>query len=329
MKTVIVLTALVAIAYGLTEREYQGAFTDWMQAYSRSYNHDDFYSRYLVWRQNFDFIRNHNAQETGYTLAMNQFGDLTDEEFARFYLGTRIEVEGNPEFIPLLGDDKAVSRTVFDPEFDWRPKGAVTPMKNQGQCGSCWAFSAVAALEGCTFIKEKRLTGLSEQNLVDCSTSYGNYGCNGGLMTKSFDYIIKNGGIDTEESYPYTARDETCKYNPANIGATMRSYTNIKQGDENDLQDKVSQTPTSVAIDAGQTSFRFYSSGVYYDAKCSSYQLNHGVTAVGWGVDQSGATYWIVKNSWGTTWGDKGYILMSRNRSNNCGIATMSTMPIC
>jgi cathepsin L len=194
--------------------------------------------------------------------------------------------------------------------------------------GSCWSFSTTGSTEGCHKIKTGTLVSLSEQNLMDCSTSYGNQGCDGGLMTQAMEYIINNNGIDTETSYPYTAQDGTCHYSVANRGATLSSYNNVPSGNEDALQQSVSQGPTSVAIDASQSSFQLYTSGVYYDPNCSSQSLDHGVLAVGWGVDGS-QDYWIVKNSWGTDWGLQGYIWMSRNRNNNCGIATMATLPLC
>jgi len=147
-------------------------------------------------------------------------------------------------------------------------------------------------------------------------------------MTDAMTYIIQNGGIDTEASYAYTAEDGTCHYSASDSGATLKSYTNVQAGSESDLQAKVTMGPTSVAIDASQSSFQFYTSGVYYEPNCSSQNLDHGVLAVGWG-EESNADYWIVKNSWGTGWGEEGYILMSRNRNNNCGIATMATLPVC
>jgi cathepsin L len=165
---------------------------------------------------------------------------------------------------------------------------------------------------------------------MDCSWKQGNQGCDGGLMTSAMTYIVSNGGIDTEASYPYTARSShTCKYNAANKGATLKAFTNVKKGDESDLQAKVYTGPTSVAIDASHSSFQFYHSGVYYEASCSASRLDHGVLAVGWAADSSSKAYWIVKNSWGTGWGNQGYIWMSRNRNNNCGIATMATLPSC
>lgn len=268
-----------------------------------------------------DFIDAHNKANKGFTVAMNKFGDLSSDEFARIFLGTKITIT-----TPMKNSTRKVRAPT---SFDWSTKGAVTPIKNQQQCGSCWAFSTTGSTEGCHFLTTKSLVSLSEQNLVDCSQAQGNQGCEGGLMTQAMDYIISNKGIDTESSYPYTAQDgASCLFNSANVGATLTGYTNVNQGDENDLLAKVTLGPTSVAIDASQSSFQLYSSGVYYEPACSSTQLDHGVLAVGWGVS-SGTDYWIVKNSWGTDWGLNGYIWMSRNKNNNCGIATSATLPQC
>jgi len=208
---------------------------------------------------------------------------------------------------------------------DWRTKGAVTPIKNQGQCGSCWAFSTTGSTEGVTFIKTGKLPSASEQQLVDCSGSYGNYGCDGGLMDSAFQYIIANKGIDSESSYPYTAQDGTCAFNPANVVATLTSYRDVTSQSEPALQSSITARPTSVAIDASHSSFQFYQSGVYYEPSCSPTQLDHGVLAVGY---DTSAGYYIVKNSWGTDWGNQGYIWMSLGKNNNCGIATMSSYPV-
>jgi len=178
------------------------------------------------------------------------------------------------------------------------------------------------------FIKTGTLTSLSEQNLVDCSTSYGNEGCNGGLMDSAFKYVIANKGIDTEASYPYTATGpNSCKFNPANVGDTISSYHDVTRGSESALQTAVTQQPISVAIDAGHNSFQLYKSGVYYESACSATQLDHGVVAVGYGTATNGDAYWVVKNSWGASWGMSGFIQMSKGKNNNCGIATSASYP--
>jgi cathepsin L len=161
---------------------------------------------------------------------------------------------------------------------------------------------------------------------MDCSTSYGNQGCDGGLMDDAFKYIIANNGVDTESSYPYEEKQGTCKFKAANVGATISGYTDVTTGSEPALQTAVIQQPVSVAIDASHESFQLYTSGVYYESACSSTTLDHGVLAIGYGVDGSD-DYWLVKNSWGTTWGISGYIWMSRNKDNNCGIATAASYP--
>lgn len=184
-------------------------------------------------------------------------------------------------------------------------------------------------MEGQHYRRTGKLVSLSEQNLIDCSAKYGNNGCEGGLMDNAFRYIKDNHGLDTEKSYPYEAEDDKCRYNPKNSGATDRGYTDIESGSENHLKAAVATVgPISVAIDASHESFQFYSEGVYDEPQCDSQALDHGVLAVGYGTTEDGVDYWLVKNSWGATWGDKGYILMSRNKDNQCGIATQASYPL-
>jgi len=323
MKVLIALAILVACVAALSEKEYQTAFTKWMQKHNKSYAHDEHQYRYRVFRSNLDFVNTHNAKaDKTFTVATNKFADLTSSEFNAIYKGLKV-----PKGYKHHG--RRIPAPLRAPaSVDWRTKGAVTPIKNQEQCGSCWAFSTTGSVEACHFLAAKKLVSLSEQNLVDCSTAQGNQGCDGGLMTQAMDYIISNKGIDTEGGYPYTAEDGTCSYSTSDIGATEAAYTNVQAGSESDLQNSVVKAPTSVAIDASQSSFQMYSSGVYNEPACSSTQLDHGVLAVGYGTD-SGTDYWLVKNSWGTDWGMNGYIEMSRNANNQCGIATMATRPTC
>jgi cathepsin L len=316
MKTILVL-AFLAIAFAY-EAEWQSFKSAHNKAYYSAEEHN---KRFKIFRENLDFIRSHDSEKAGFTVGMNYFGDLTNQEFRALLNGMNVTVANKPQHYAIKDINAPDS-------WDWRTKGAVTGVKNQGQCGSCWSFSATGSMEGVHFIKTGKLVSLSEQNLVDCSVAEGNEGCNGGLMDQAFQYVIKNNGIDTEASYPYTATGpNACRFSRANVGATITSYHDIPSGSESALLNAVYLNPTSVAIDASHMSFQFYNGGVYYEPACSSSQLDHGVLAVGYGTYQ-GAAFWQVKNSWGTGWGMNGYIMMSRNRNNNCGIATAASYPI-
>ncbi|XP_028968920.1 cathepsin L [Galendromus occidentalis] len=210
---------------------------------------------------------------------------------------------------------------------DYWLEGYVTPVKDQGQCGSCWAFSTTGSLEGQHFKATGKLVSLSEQNLVDCSGDEGNNGCEGGLMDQGFTYIKNNGGIDTEESYPYNAEDGDCAFKSNAVGARVTGFVDIDSGSEKALQKAVATVgPVSVAIDASNDSFQLYKEGIYDEPACSSTQLDHGVLAVGYG-SENGVDYWLVKNSWNTVWGQDGYIKMARNKDNQCGIASQASYP--
>jgi cathepsin L len=323
MKVILLLLAAV-IAIEANDA-FVSRWTDFKRQHNKAYpTMEEESKRFQIFAENHRMIEEHNKQfEAGqhtFTLEMNQFGDLTSEEF-RVRNGYKRSAARKGEVFTVPNADPA-------PDVDWRTKGYVTDVKDQKQCGSCWAFSATGSLEGQHFKKNGTLVSLSEQNLVDCSGKEGNEGCNGGLMDYAFQYILDNKGIDTEKSYPYEARDGRCRFKPANIGATDAGFVDIPEGDEKALTQAISTVgPISVAIDASRPSFQFYSKGVYYEPKCSSQQLDHGVLAVGYGATSDGTKYYIVKNSWGGSWGDKGYILMSRDKNNNCGIATDSSYP--
>jgi len=248
---------------------------------------------------------------------------MTYSQFAKTHLGYK------HTGAPRSGEAHVVSAAAPATAIDWRTKGAVGPVKDQGSCGSCWAFSTIASLEGAHARAASKYVSLSEQQLVDCSTSFGNQGCNGGLMDQAFQYLINaTKGDDTEVSYPYTATDGQCSYKPATVGATIKKYVDIPAQDETALLDAVSTAgPVSIAIQAADD-FMFYDSGVYDSTECSSAPetLNHGVAAVGYGVDGS-AAFWIVRNSWGATWGEQGYIRMARGK-NMCGLADVASYPV-
>uniref|UniRef100_A0A3Q3IZS1 Cathepsin S n=1 Tax=Monopterus albus TaxID=43700 RepID=A0A3Q3IZS1_MONAL len=278
----------------------------WKKTHEKKYHNEaENVRRRELWEKNLMLITLHNLEATmgfhSYELSMNHMGDLVRQSLALFY------------YVYSLG-----LRTPSD-----SINGAIT----EGACGSCWAFSAAGALEGQLAKKTGNLVDLSPQNLVDCSNKYGNMGCNGGYMHKSFQYVIDNQGIDSDASYPYIAQEQQCKYNPTYRAANCSSYSFLPAGDEGALKEAIATIgPISVAIDATRPTFSFYRSGVYDDSSCSQ-MVNHGVLAVGYGT-LDGQDYWLVKNSWGTSFGDQGYIRMARNKKDQCGIALWPCYPI-
>jgi len=233
--------------------------------------------------------------------------------------------------------DHIIYENTFD-EFDvevpdsvnWVEKDVVTKVKDQGQCGSCYAFSATGSMESIYAIKNNHLRNISEQEIVDCSGAEGNQGCFGGFMNQVFQYVIDNNGICSEQEYPYDANQDQCNDQCQNV-VQISSYQNVTQNNETILMNAVAQQPVSVAIQANLPSFQFYSRGIYNDSQCSG-ELDHGVLVVGYGEDDNNVSYWLIKNSWGPNWGDNGYIRMLRNMTNNtsgmCGIAMEPSIPI-
>lgn len=304
------------------------SFGEWMSKYGINYASDgELMYRREIYEANLERIASHNAQpNVTWTMAVNKFADMTPQEFRNRFTGRmfRSPYTGFFSNISLSTPTKALPSSV-----DWEEKGAVTPVKNQQQCGSCWAFSTTGSVEGAWFIAKGQLVSLSEQQLVDCSQKEGNQGCNGGLMDYAFQYIIDNNGLCTEASYPYSGSDGTCRAKYCTPAATIRSYKDVPSNSETALLNAIAQQPVSVAVEADQSSFQFYSSGVM-TASCGT-NLDHGVLAVGYGT-LNGQDYYKVKNSWGADWGMQGYILLGRGPkfggSGQCGIQMQPSYPV-
>ncbi|KAL9238334.1 hypothetical protein vseg_012768 [Gypsophila vaccaria] len=309
-----------------SEERLHDLFMSWMSRHEKRYSSlEERLQKFEVFVDNLKHIDQRNKQISGsYWLGLNEFADLSHDEFRKRYLGLKVEqprrTESSEEF--AYGDVANIPKSV-----DWRKKGAVTPVKNQGQCGSCWAFSTVAAVEGINQIVTGNLTSLSEQELVDCDIS--NNGCSGGLMDNAFDFIVANNGLHKEDDYPYLMEEGRCEAKKELMEVvTISGHQDVPENDERSLLKALAHQPLSVAIEASGRDFQFYSGGVF-DGHCGT-ALDHGVAAVGYGSTK-GSDYIIVKNSWGSKWGEQGYIRMRRNNGRAegmCGIYKMASFPL-
>jgi len=314
------LSAYLCGAYSaLFQQHEEKAFLAWMRETNSLFVGDEYKFRLGVFSANQRKVHEFNKAHS-YKVEMNKFATLTQTEY-KAMLGHR-----QTDRI----SDKATVSTIRAPaSVDWRDKGIVNPIKDQAQCGSCWAFSVVQAQESQWALKKNKLYSLSEQNIVDCVTSC--YGCNGGDEYLAYDYVIANqGGLwMTEEDYPYTAKDGKCKFDKSKGICPTKSYIRptTTQNEEELAAGCAEKGVVSIAIDASGWDFQMYSSGIYNPSSCSSTMLDHAVGLVGYGTE-NGTDFWIVRNSWGTSWGEKGYIRIIRNHNNKCGVATDVIIPL-
>ncbi len=314
------------------EMYYWKEFVNFQETFGKKYlDTQEMESRFTIFKQNMFHILSHNADSRHtFTMSINKFTDLTSDEFRNYVHGIR-------KTLPIKNYGCNIfssNATNMMGSIDWREKHAVTSVKDQGQCGSCWTFSATGAIEGAWAISTGDLMDLSEQELVDCANGihYGSHGCNGGQMEGAFKYVIENGQC-TLNSYPYTSdttqTEGTCQQQKCSHVAHITSCYDVKPNDQISLKEAVSRQPVSVAIEADSFEFQSYSSGVLSSSRCGT-NLNHGVLVVGYGTE-NGQDYWLVKNSWGTDWGDDGYIKILRSFSTNdpgiCGIAMNPSFP--
>jgi cathepsin L len=295
----------------------EASFVQWMRQTNNMFTGEEYKARLGIWMTNKRLVQEHNKAKD-FLLSMNHLAHYTPAEYKAI---CGFKPNAAPRAAAKASNFKAPTA------IDWRDSGVVNGVKDQASCGSCWAFSTIQAMESQWAINHKTLYSLSEQNLVDCVTSC--YGCNGGLMEPAYDYVIKSqsGKFMLETDYPYTGKDGNCKFSASKGITQVKGYITIVEDSEADLEAKVAQYgPAAIAIDASHYSFQLYSSGIYDEASCAPENLDHAVGCVGYGTE-GGKNYWIVRNSWGTSWGENGYVRMIKDKNNQCGEATAACIP--
>eukprot|EP01092_Planopodium_desertum_P009000 TRINITY_DN38366_c0_g1_i1.p1 TRINITY_DN38366_c0_g1~~TRINITY_DN38366_c0_g1_i1.p1 ORF type:complete len:332 (-),score=93.23 TRINITY_DN38366_c0_g1_i1:49-1017(-) len=317
MKFVILALLFATAAFARNEKETQEAFIRFQHAHGKVYaTQNEFSLRYTVFKSNLDLADFYNNRETGTaTYGITKFMDLTPEEFSSYYKGAR-PIHAQLPDAPVAAKIEGVQ---LPTSFDWRDKNAVTPVYNQQQCGSCWAFSATETVESYHFLAGKSMVSLSMQQIVDCDSTC--YGCDGGWTYLAFQYLINAGGQDTYQSYPYTATTDNCQFKAGSVAAKISAWAYVTQNeDETQMANfLVSNGPLSVCVDA--SSWQFYNGGVV-GTSCGD-SIDHCVQATGFST-QDGVPAWNVRNSWGTDWGLQGYLYVQRG-SDVCGIAEVVT----
>jgi len=327
--TIVAVLATSALAANLQPREhYESLFFEHVAKYNLKFETGEKFVHALqAFADNVDLIAVENAKpENTYKLGLNEFAHMTLTEF-HDYMRLGGTMPPNLRGKGLLHGEPT---TAVPASVDWRTTSAVTPVKNQGSCGSCWAFSAVGALEGAFNLKTKEVKIFSEQHIVSCDTV--DAGCNGGWMDDAFNFVTKTGGITTTDKYPYTSGTTGATGSCQAVAAAdiesrvaPSSYYDVAVNSVSALASAVAQQPVSIAIQANQPAFQLYSSGVI-TANCGK-RLDHGVLAVGYGTDATLGDYWIVKNSWGSSWGESGYVRIAKSSANVCGVLSAPSYP--
>jgi len=317
-KVIFALFVLVAIANAGRLDALSTLWSTWKVQHGKFYDNSEELTRFGIFVENLEKITRMNAESTTAKFGVNKFADLTSIEFGLKYANSAL-FESQAEIHEIQ------PKVNLPDEVDWREKGAVTPVKDQGQCGSCWAFSATGVIEGTYFVNHGKLLTLSEQQMVDCAHSAG-YGCQGGWPYLAVQYAAQN-GLETESDYPYTARDGSCKYDSSKALKVTSGYKFITPKSSELLKTALTESPVSVLVQADQTAFQFYKSGVLATG-CGA-NLNHAVLAVGYGKMGLLEAFY-VKNSWGTAWGADGYIYLStiQQINNGQGICGVLAQPM-